>query len=292
VGEFLKTHLQNYNPIVDVVPARKRGTPFSPDEPNALQTLLSADLMFMGTGSPTYAVRQLTGSLAWDLVRVRQRQGAALVFASAATIAVGEYALPVYEIYKVGEDVRAVPGLGLFADFGLSLSFIPHWNNTDGGADTDTSRCFVGMDRFTQWCDMLPPGHTIVGLDEHTGLIIDFEAGKCTVNGISSVTLLRECNPEIYPAGSVFPVEELGDAYCPELPEVGIQAAAWEMVQNAAQAQGPDEAPAEVARLAEERQQARLSRDWAAADVLRQKIAVFGWTVEDTPEGQKIFRQS
>ncbi|MFA5872831.1 MAG: hypothetical protein WC832_02590 [Anaerolineales bacterium] len=292
MGEFLKTHLQNYNPIVDVVPARKRGTPFSPDEPNALQTLLSADLMFMGTGSPTYAVRQLTGSLAWDLVRVRQRQGAALVFASAATIAVGEYALPVYEIYKVGEDVRAVPGLGLFADFGLSLSFIPHWNNTDGGADTDTSRCFVGMDRFTQWCDMLPPGHTIVGLDEHTGLIIDFEAGKCTVNGISSVTLLRECNPEIYPAGSVFPVEELGDAYCPELPEVGIQAAAWEMVQNAAQAQGPDEAPAEVARLAEERQQARLSRDWAAADVLRQKIAVFGWTVEDTPEGQKIFRQS
>jgi len=225
-------------------------------------------------------------------VRVRHRQGAALVFASAATIAVGEYALPVYEIYKVGEDVRAVPGLGLFADFGLSLSFIPHWNNTDGGADVDTSRCFVGMDRFTQWCDMLPPGHTMVGLDEHTGLIIDFEAGKCTVNGISSVTLLRECNPEIYPAGSVFPVDVLGDVYCPESPENGIPAAAWEMVKNAAQAQGPEEAPTEVTRLAEERQQARLRRDWAAADVLRQKIAVFGLTVQDTPEGQKIVRQS
>ncbi|MBE3037918.1 MAG: hypothetical protein IMZ62_03785 [Chloroflexi bacterium] len=243
----------------------------------------------------------LTGSLAWDLVRVRHRQGAALVFTSAATIAVGEYALPVYEIYKVGEDVRAIPGLELFADFGLSLSFIPHWNNTDCGADADTSRCLpyghdvVGMDRFSQWCDMLPPGHTIIGLDEHIGLIIDFEAVKCTVNGISSVTLLRECNPEIYPAGSVFPVEELGDAYCPELPEDGIPVAAWEMVQNAAQAQGPDEAPAEVARLAEERQQARLRKDWAAARrVLRQtrRGAVFGWTAQDSPEGQKIFRQS
>jgi len=48
-------------------------------------------------------------------------------------------------------------------------------------------------------------------------------------------------------------------------------------------------------RLAEERQQARLSRDWAAARrVLRQtrRGAFFGWTVQDTPEGLKIFRQS
>jgi hypothetical protein len=292
VGEYLITRLQNYNPSVDVVPARKRGTPFSPDDQNILRPLLRADIIFMGAGSPTYAVRQLTGSLAWDLVRARHRQGAALVFASAATIAVGEYALPVYEIYKVGEDVCAVPGLGLFADFGLSLSCIPHWNNADGGADVDTSRCFVGMDRFTQWCAKLPPGQTIVGLDEHTALIIDFEAGKCTVNGISSVTLLRECNPEILPAGAVFPVEELGEVHCPELPEEGIPAAAWEMVKNAVQAQGPDEMPAEVARLVEERQQARLRKDWEAADVLRQRIAVFGWKVQDTPEGQNIVRPS
>ncbi|HEX7540678.1 MAG TPA: hypothetical protein VF352_00990 [Anaerolineales bacterium] len=237
-------------------------------------------------------MRQLQGSLAWDLVRARHRQGAALVFASAATIAVGEYVLPVYEIYKVGEDVNAVPGLGLFADFGRSLSFIPHWNNTDGGPDVDTSRCFVGMDRFTQWCDILPPGHAILGLDEHTGLIIDFEAGKCTVNGISSVSLLRECNPEIYPAGSVFPVEELGEVHCPVLPEEGIPAAAWEMIKNAEMDQDPEDAPAEVARLAEERQQARLRKDWSAADILRQQIAVFGWTIQDTPEGQKIVRQS
>jgi hypothetical protein len=292
VGEFLRTRLQTFYPIVDVVPARKRGTPFSPDEPEVLKALLCADLMFMGPGSPTYAVRQLQGSLAWDLVRARHRQGAALVFASAATIAVGEYALPVYEIYKVGEDVHAVPGLGLFADFGLSLSFIPHWNNTDGGADVDTSRCFVGMDRFSLWREMLPLGHTIVGLDEHTSLIIDFKTGKCNVNGIGSVILLREGNSENYPTGSVFPVEVLGDFNCPEMAEDGISTAAWKMINNAAHFQGLDDAPTEVMRLAEERQQARLQRDWAAADVFRQQIEVLGWVVQDTPEGQKIVRQS
>lgn len=292
VGEFLRTRLQNYNPIVDVVPARKRGTSLSPDEPVALQTLLRADLIFMGPGSPTYAVRQLQSSLAWDLLRARHRQGAALVFASAAAIAVGEYTLPVYEIFKVGDEVHAIPGLGLFADFGLSLSFIPHWNNTDGGAEVDTSRCFVGMERFAQWCEMLPPGHTIVGLDEHTGLIIDFEAGMCSVHGINSVTLLRECNPEIYPAGSIFPVKELGDVNFPESPEDGIPAVAWKMIKNFAQVQGLENAPAEVVRLAEVRQQARLRKDWSTADFLRQQISVLGWTVQDTPEGQQIVRQS
>jgi hypothetical protein len=292
VGEFLRTRLQTFNPIVDVIPARKRGTPLSPDEPEVLQALLSADLIFMGPGSPTYAVRQLQGSLAWDLVRARHRQGAALVFASAATIAIGEHTLPVYEIYKVGEDVRAVPGLGLFADFGLSLSFIPHWNNTDGGADVDTSRCFVGMDRFSLWLEMLPPGDTIVGLDEHTSLIFDFETGKCTVNGIGSVTLIREGNPEDYPTGSVFPIEELGDFHYPALFEDGISAAAWKMIKSVALSKEQDDPPAEVVDLAEERQQARLRRDWAAADIFRQRIEVLGWVVQDTPEGQKIVRQS
>ena len=50
VGEFIKTRLQNYNPIVDVVPARKRGMPFSPDDPNILQPLLQADIIFMSPG--------------------------------------------------------------------------------------------------------------------------------------------------------------------------------------------------------------------------------------------------
>jgi hypothetical protein len=287
VGDFLKTRLQNFNPQIDVIPARKRGTPFSPDEAALLTPLLTANLIFMGPGSPTYAVRQLKGTLAWDLVRARHRQGAALVFASAATISIGAWALPVYEIYKVGEDVRTVPGLDLFADFGLALSFIPHWNNTDGGADVDTSRCFVGLERFSQWCAMLPDGYTTVGLDEHTGLIIDFAAAKCAVSGVSSVTLLRECNPEIYPAGAEFPLAELGAVRWPETPEAGIPDPVWEMLRSAPQHEGA-EVPSDVLMLVEERQQARSRKDWTESDRLRGLINDLGWQVQDTAEKQVL----
>ena len=291
VGDFLKIRLQNFSPQIDIIPARKRGTPFSPDDPRILQPLLQATLIFMGPGSPTYAVRQLKGSLAWDLIRARHRQGAALVFASAAVIAASACALPVYEIYKVGEDVSVVPGLDLLADFNLKLSFFPHWNNTDGGDEVDTSRCFIGIERFNQWWEQLPSGHTTIGLDEHTGIIFDFLAGKCFVSGVSSVTLLRACNPEIFPSGAEFPFMELGEFRRPEDPETGISARAWEMVRNIAKAAVPVEVPTGVARLLEMREEARLQQEWADVDVLRQQIAALGWIVQDTPDGQKIARQ-
>ncbi|MEZ0395846.1 MAG: cysteinyl-tRNA synthetase [Anaerolineales bacterium] len=295
VADFLRTRLQNYAVHVDVIPARKRGTPFSPDDPGLLRPLLEADLVFMGPGSPTYAVRQLRGSLAWDLVRARHRLGAALVFASAATIAIGAHVLPVYEIYKVGEDVTCPPGLDLFADFGLALSCIPHWNNTDGGADVDTSRCFVGLERFVEWCRLLPPGHTVLGLDEHTGILIDFAAGLCTVSGVSSVSLVRECEPRIFPGGTVFSTGELGAVRCPAAAGEGIPPEVWKMSLEAEQARGraaEPEIPEEVLHLLEERRAARQGRDWARSDFLRQQIQALGWQVQDTPKGQKVVRQS
>jgi hypothetical protein len=292
VADFLGTRLQNYGPIVTVLPARKRGTPFSPDNAKILAPLLSANLIFMGPGSPTYAVRQLRGSLAWDILRARQRMGAALVFASAAAVAIGARALPVYEIYKVGEEVSAPPGLDLFADFGLPLSFIPHWNNAEGGADVDTSRCFVGMERFDAWRALLPPRHTTVGLDEHTGLIFDFALGQCYVRGGSSVTLLREGDSRFFPASAAFNFADLGECHLPVLPGEGIPASTWNMVIDAFSSGKVDgEIPAEVQRLVEVRQQARLREDWAAADDLRKQIEVLGWRVEDTPTGLKLISE-
>ncbi|MBI4731565.1 MAG: cysteinyl-tRNA synthetase [Chloroflexi bacterium] len=292
VADFLKVRLQNYQPVIEIVPARKRNTPFSPEDPEVLKPLLAANLIFMGAGSPTYAARQLRGSLAWDIVRARHRLGAALVFASAATIAVGAHVLPVYEIYKVGEEISAPPGLDLFTDFRLPLSFVPHWNNTDGGADVDTSRCFIGMERFAHWCAQLPPGRTTIGLDEHTGLVVDISAGICIVSGVSSVTLLRECDPEIFSAGTTFPMGELGEWYCPEEAGEGIPASVWEMAICAEQTQGQDPVPEDILELVRTRQEARQRKDWAASDSIRQQILVLGWLVQDTPEGQKVVRQS
>ena len=290
VGDFLKTRLQNFNPQIDVIPARKKGSAFSPDDPEICAPLLRANLIFMGPGSPTYAIRQLSGSLAWDIIRARQRLGAALVFASAATVAVGAFGLPVYEIFKVGLDVHIVPGLDFFADFATPLSFVPHWNNTDGGDDVDTSRCFIGMDRFTQWCSLLPGGHTVVGLDEHTGIIMDFEEDKVEVVGVSSVSLVRECDPKIFPSGTTFPLRELGPLSLADGPTTGISPSVWELVHSAPPPVPviDDLPPAEALRLAAERQSARERKDWAAADEYRRQVAALGWTLQDTPDGPKL----
>ena len=57
VGDFFKARLQNYKPTIDIIPARKLGTEFSPDNPEILKPLLHANIIFMGPGSPTYAIR-------------------------------------------------------------------------------------------------------------------------------------------------------------------------------------------------------------------------------------------
>ena len=292
VADFVKTRLANYKPQIDVIPARKKGTAFSPDDPELLAPLLHANFIFMGPGSPTYAIRQLQGSLAWDLIRARHRLGATLVFSSAATISVGRWGLPVYEIYKVGQEVQIVPGLDLFAGFETPLSFVPHWNNAEGGADLDTSRCFVGLERFTEWCHQLPEGQTTLGLDEHTGIIFDFQKRECLILGVSSVSLVRECNPDIFPSGSTIPLTEIGPFTTPEPLSTGISTEAWTMVNNAPPPSSVSEAlpPAEVVALAEARQAARARKDWGASDEYRRQITDLGWTVQDTPAGPKLVK--
>ena len=288
VGDFITSRLQNYKPIVDVIAARKKGSAFSPDDPEIIKPLLYANLIFMGPGSPTYAIRQLKDTLAWEVIRARHRLGATLVFASAATISVGAHALPVYEIYKVGQEMFVVDGLDLFADFGLHISFIPHWNNTDGGVDLDTSRCFVGMDRFAEWCSLVPMENTTLGLDEHTGIILDFESGTCEVSGVSSISLIRDCNPEMYPSGSKFSLKELGEFRIPEPLEKDIPSHVWNMVCNAPLLE--DSPSDEVIVLAKKRLEARANKNWEESDQLRAEIAALGWLVQDSKEGYKLVR--
>ena len=194
-----------------------------------------------------------------------------------------------YEIYKVGEDVHTKTGLNLFADFGMHVSLVPHWNNADGGDDLDTSRCFIGMERFDIWCKGLPEENTTIGLDEHTGLIIDFASGTCEVNGVSSISLVRDCDPKMYPSGAKFSLSELGELNVPDPIERGIRPDVWEMVVNAPPVE--ENKPSEkVLELVEQRQQARTNKQWAESDRLRDQIAALGWTVQDTKDGQKLVK--
>ncbi|MCC7117072.1 MAG: hypothetical protein IT310_00990 [Anaerolineales bacterium] len=289
VAEFLKTRLQNYKPEIHLIPARKQGTPFSPDNLEVLRPLLTANIIFMGPGSPTYASRQLRGTLAWDLIRARHRLGATLIFSSAATISVGAWSLPVYEIYKVGEDVHTKQGLNLFADFGMEISFIPHWNNADGGIDLDTSRCFLGMERFNQWRALIPPDETLLGLDEHSGIVIDFQSQTCEVHGVSSVTILQETRSSLYASGAKFALEELGNFQPPKDLREGIRAEVWDLLASAS---APQDAtpPDEALSLLQLRKEARARKDFTEADRLRDQLAALGWSVQDAKEGQRLVK--
>lgn len=289
VGDFMMTRLQNYKPVIDIVPARRKNSAFDPNDVEIVKPLLHANIIFMGPGSPTYAIRHLKDTLAWDVIRARHRLGATLIFASAATISIGAHALPVYEIYKVGQDIHVVDGLNLFADFGLHLSFIPHWNNAEGGVDLDTSRCFVGMDRFSEWCKLVPDENTTLGLDEHTGIILDFEKSRCEVSGVSSISLVRDCEPEpkMHPSGTSFDLNELGDLNIPDPIQKDIPAHVWDMVCNVP---SEDSAPDEVIALAEKRLKARANKQWSESDQLRSEIASLGWTVQDSKDGYKLIK--
>ena len=54
---------------------------------------------------------------------------------------------------------------------------------------------------------------------------------------------------------------------------------------------GGTEVPAEVTALVEQRAQARLAKEWRKSDELRDQIAVQGWEVRDTKDGQKVTRR-
>jgi hypothetical protein len=298
VVEFFNTRLQNYHPHVETIAARKKGTPLSPDAPEIVAPLYESQMIFFGPGSPTYTVRQLSGSLAWQIIQARQRLGANLVLASAAIISISAQALPVYEIYKVGEDVHWKPGLDFFRPYGLNLAIIPHWNNHEGGDELDTSRCFMGLERFTALQAMLPPGITIAGIDEHTALTIDFETQTCIVRGIGEVHILRDGTQEDCSAGCSYPITQLGHYHPLESVTLGITEEIWQKaVSVQAQLEMPHEInaaiveiPGEVHQLVEERQRARQEKDWALADQIREQLTRLGWQVKDTPDGPIVAR--
>jgi hypothetical protein len=294
VADFLKVRLQNYRPSVHVIPARKKGTQFSPDDINLLKPMLDSHFYFLGPGSPTYTVRQLKDSLAWGLMQALYRSGTAAVLASAAVISLGRWALPVYEIYKVGEDAHWKPGLDFFGPFGLSLIFIPHWNNAEGGGELDTTRCFVGKQRFDELLGILPCDCTILGIDEHTGVVIDLEHGTCQVLGKDSVHILRAGQLVAeFKSGERFDLALLGKYIPLSDPADGLLPEVWQMVyehqqQQKAKKELPPEIPAEVLQWVVLRQQARSEKDWGTADKLRHQITEAGYQVKDSPTGPLV----
>ncbi|HXQ58498.1 MAG TPA: hypothetical protein VN799_00320, partial [Acidimicrobiales bacterium] len=109
--------------------------------------IAAAPLVFSGPGSPTYALRQWRGTLVPAVLAEKLALGGAVTFASAAALALGIVAVPVYEVYKVGEEARWVEGLDLLGALGLHVALIPHYDNAEGGTH-DTRYSYLGEERL------------------------------------------------------------------------------------------------------------------------------------------------
>jgi len=209
IAQRASTYVAEYVGVpCSVVSFRAAGRAMARETENALRKLKRANYIFAGPGSPTYAVRNWRDTPVFDLVARRIDEGAHLVLASAAAIAVGRYTLPVYEIYKVGEEPHWVEGLDLLAPYGLDLAILSHWNNAEG-ATFDTRYCFMGQPRFDVLEGLLPDSTAVLGVDEYTACILDLEKNEGRVMGAGQVTIRRNRREEKFEAGTSFTLDRL-----------------------------------------------------------------------------------
>jgi cyanophycinase-like exopeptidase len=202
--EYYAHHLQT---DLHVISYRHRDRASTADVASAVAAIRDANLIFAGPGSPTYAIRQWRDSPIWQAVTEAFEAGADLLFASAASISLGCHALPVYEIYKAGEDPYWAEGLDLMAEFGLRLAIVPHFDDSSGGDNYDSRFCYMGAQRFDILQDKLPPDVTILGIDAYTCICFDPNTRTASVTGQGGMTLIGEGGVSRYESGSELPFD-------------------------------------------------------------------------------------
>lgn len=172
---------------------------------HGLNLLTDANYVFAGPGSPTFALRQWKGTTIPDLLHTKIRTGGVVTFASAAALTLGSRTVPVYEIYKCGEEPYWLEGLNLLGDLGIPGVVIPHYNNAEGGHH-DTRFCYLGERRLVAMEKELDDHEYVLGVDEHTGLVIDFDAGSSRVVGNGVVTLRVDGVSRTFATGETIPL--------------------------------------------------------------------------------------
>jgi hypothetical protein len=173
-----------------------------------LARVADARYVFAGPGSPSYALRQWTGTAVPDLLAEKLRDGGCVTLASAAAVGLGVCSVPVYEVYKVGEEPRWLDGLDLLSITGLRAAVVPHYNNAEGGTH-DTRYCYMGERRLRILEDLLPDGVDILGVDEHTAAIFDIDAGTVSIRGRGGLTWRRHGASRRFENGTTIAVTDL-----------------------------------------------------------------------------------
>jgi cyanophycinase-like exopeptidase len=175
----------------------------------ALALLDQAAWAFAGPGSPTYALRQWRGTGVSGALTAVVRRGGTVVMGSAAALTLGSHTVPVYEVYKVGEDPEWVAGLDLLGELtGIRAAVVPHYDNAEGGTH-DTRFCYLGEPRLAGLEAELPAEVGVLGVDEHTAAVLDIGTGTLTVEGNGVVSVRRRGTTTTFAAGESLAFEDL-----------------------------------------------------------------------------------
>jgi cyanophycinase-like exopeptidase len=306
----------------------------TPNEPadqvaKVFAAIADAQWVFTGPGSPSYTVKTWqTVGLGQAFERMLER--GTLVAASAAALTIGSHTIPVYEIYKVGEEPRWLTGMNLIERVtGLKAIIVPHYNNNEG-TNHDTRFCYMGERRMALLEEQLPADTFIMGIDEHTGVRLDLDGAVAHVFGKGGMTIRKGDRVTFYGSGSAVEFGEIANAAdvqrsevaeltTPEehdlaafnrLLEAGEIQKATEVVLKAQAAQKEAErieVSAAISRLGDlaarpqintaeiiapyvdallaARNLARVEKQWALADQLRDALLQNRIEVKDTPDG-------
>lgn len=281
-------------------------------------TVEAADYVFAGPGSPSYALRQWHAVHAADSLVRASASGTAITLASAAAVTAGRWAIPVYEIYKVGAEPFWLEGLGLMSRMiGVAAIVVPHWDNQDG-EHHDTRHCYIGKRRLDQLIDQLAEPTPIIGIDEHTAAT--FFDDRISVTGRGSLTVLNGQDEQLVRSGDTVTISKLfavepsmpspfDSASGPRPREVGSPTdalAAADLVLSSLNDDAGDETRRMIVELAlaipdsqpgleqqiapfvdqliEARSRARDRQDFEEADRIRLALIESGVEVHDEPE--------
>jgi hypothetical protein len=184
----------------------------------AFNAIRQARFVFAGPGSPTYALRQWAGTPLPELLAEKLQTDGAVTFSSAAALTLGISTVPVYEVYKSGADPYWLEGLDLLTPIGLPVAVIPHYNNTEGGHH-DTRFCYLGERRLQMMEALLPEGAFVLGVDEHTGVILDLDADTAKIVGLGVVTIRRNGVSMEIPTGETVPIDMLREGPASSSPQ-------------------------------------------------------------------------
>lgn len=254
----------------------------------ALAQLDRASWVFAGPGSPTYALDRWRGTSVPAALAAVLRRGGTLVLGSAAAVTAGTHAVPVYEIYKVGAEPVWAEGLDVLgAVTGIQAAVVPHFDNREGGTH-DTRYCYLGEPRLAQLESLLPEQAGVLGVDEHTAVVLDLGAGTARVLGSGVLSVRRRGATTTFASGAVLTMDRLAALLRGENADSGatpaMPAASDPAVPGAPLVPTSLHAVADQARAEFDDALARRDVAGCAAAVLALEAAIADWSA-DTLQG-------